>query len=940
MQANTRRRQLYAEKKLMANAKSSGSDVLLAAAVQTKTGRRCMPQCAKAFGMQEHFRSMVKNTKALLNEKVGGRHKHEVAHLLIDGLPKAFCVSREGLGMSEAERTSAIRNTTTQPDRLLGAKKYAEGMDRTSRNIISEGEEIAMTTFFNRTTHQCSGADNSKARIMDTEYYEWEAQLNAQWPGILRELVALRPDLVPDLADIPKTGWTKFEANLLCALHYCPSDPMKERTDRHAKSLAGYRTELAKKAGSLPSNTDQENAATHQTQRDVIASRLTFAAFQPDAHVITSPTLKAFRKWLEWAGHRYTRFTVPHPCPLCTDGPTNEIVHAALTKQLNQMVLDKKDVPYELTKRCAKLRAQLRVYRVHVQQLAECRAAVKKAEDELVPGTAMIIRDFVNHHDHAGKHVKCLHWVLMWRDEVDGPLKRLKLRHYCSDKHSMSTDSYFQADVTDFHFNEANPHCPGLMKNFTDIIFVGDHGPHFVSHETMHNESTILRKYEKNIRLMFLASYHAYSRADGAGAEDSTALRRDLVAGFPRFGARAMTDMTNSSHDLCSWAYEFPAINRSLDVFPPGKHFQAKYRAKWIKKWTEVKFDQPDSSGSYDGVLQYRLVTGQGDWQWTDLVASSRGPQDTLCDRCSTKANSVVLHTYDNCPAPGYIHDLPIYKDLQPDPARIHGDQVAGKNKGKSTTFPCKYVDCPAHTNKRKAFRNATNANRHMKLTHSPTDAEYTELAYPDDDEAAVEPTPAQKKTSKKKAKSKPKSKPKNKPKSKPKKKQNYSSEEDEPTTAWEEETSASEDNDEASGDDGSEVDQNDPDEEVDVPDDNYVVDRIHGHRLLASGKHSYDVQWVGYKDRTWEKEHHLTKECRSLYHTELAKQQAVIVAEKATVAAARRGGRVRRGAGVQHDHEVPLAERLVQRANAIAGEGGISYDTAYEQAQQELGFA
>jgi hypothetical protein len=456
----------------------------------------------------------------------------------------------------------------------------------------------------------------------------------------------------------------------------------------------------------------------------------------------------------------------------------------------------------------------------------------------------------------------------------------------------------------------------------------------------MHNESTILRKYGKTITLMFLASYHAYSRADGAGAEDSTALRRDLIAGYPRFGAKAMTDMTNGSHDLCSWAYEFPAINRNGDVFPPGKHFQTKYRAKWIKKWTEVKFDQPDTSGSYDGLLQYRLVTGQGDWQWTDLVASTRGHDNTLCDRCSTKANSVVLHTHPNCPAPGYIHDLPVFKDLQPDPARIHGDQVAGKKqKGKKTTYPCKYVDCPAHTNKRKAFRNAHNANRHMKLTHSPTDAEYTELAYPDGDEEAVEPSPAEDDgLDASKPKPKRKNKKKSKPKSKPKKKANISSEEEEPTSASEAETSDSEDN-PYGGDDGNGADNNDPDEEVEVPDGAFLVERIHGHRLLASGKHSYDVQWVGYKNRTWEKEHHLHEEVRSQYHSELAKTTALDAAKQATSAAARRGGRARRGTGAQDVQTVPLSKRLETRAHSLAAEG-MPYYTAYEQAQQELGFA
>jgi hypothetical protein len=48
-------------------------------------------------------------------------------------------------------------------------------------------------------------------------------------------------------------------------------------------------------------------------------------------------------------------------------------------------------------------------------------------------GVVTVVRDFVNHHDHDGKHVKCLHWVMQWRDVEGGPLKILKLRHYCDD---------------------------------------------------------------------------------------------------------------------------------------------------------------------------------------------------------------------------------------------------------------------------------------------------------------------------------------------------------------------------------------------------------------------------------------------------------------------------------------------------------------------------
>ena len=82
-----KRRQEYADKKLLSQALATGRDDLLAAAIQTKTGAAAMPLCAKAFGMQEHFELLKANTMKLLS-KTGGRHKQEVAHLRRWSAPK------------------------------------------------------------------------------------------------------------------------------------------------------------------------------------------------------------------------------------------------------------------------------------------------------------------------------------------------------------------------------------------------------------------------------------------------------------------------------------------------------------------------------------------------------------------------------------------------------------------------------------------------------------------------------------------------------------------------------------------------------------------------------------------------------------------------------------------------------------------------------------
>ena len=346
-------------------------------------------------------------------------------------------------------------------------------------------------------------------------------------------------------------------------------------------------------------------------------------------------------------------------------------------------------------------------------------------------------------------------------------------------------------------------------------------------------------------------------------------------------------------------------------------------------------------------------MTGQGDWQWTDLIAATRGKDDTLCDRCSTKANKTVFHLLAECDAPGYIHDLPVFQDLLPDPARIQGDQVAGKhNKGKSkaATYPCKVAGCSTG----KAFRKAHTANRHMVLEHKLTDADYEQVAYPDgDDGAAVAPMPSNSRG----RHAKPK------PAARKKKKKGTSSEEDSAGESDHDEVQQHEGKHEEEGgmgsegdddsedveDDNSACDNDDddrdanPDEVVDIVEGQHVVHSILGHRLLNDGTHKYRVRWVGYTSTTWEKEQHLNADLKSEYHTALA-SKLQLEAAKQSAAKAKRGGmqRTRRGAKSGETFAQSLPVRLDVRANQIMGaEGGPNtYYDSYEQAQRELGYA
>ena len=883
---NVERRRKYAEKKLVATAFANTDDVLVLAALQTKAGAKRMPLCAQAFGAATHFQQLAENTKRLM-AATGSRHKKELAHLITGGLPPEFC--QLTLAMTVNQQKNAQNKHQAQKgvddkhraQRSLANAKYAEGMDGTTRSVVSDKMAHTYLKFFLSNSHICSGATDDRARIVDLTEFQWESELAAQWPGILRETAAERPDYVPDLEERPTTGWSVFDANMLAAVHAVTSDPRAERMSRYAESTRKRNLKLARQKGTLPPRTDAEVRASAEAIRLRTAARKGPARFEHDAYKVQEPDFRAFKGWLKTAGHRYTHYTVPHPCPLCDNGPTKELVYAALLGEEVVLTTAQKEVPRELTQRIKKLRVDLRVYRLHVLQLAKSRAAVKKAEENLQPGEAMVIRDFVNHHDHGGAHVKCLHWVLMWRNEIGAPLRILKLRHYCSDKASLSTDSYYQADVCDFHLDESNPHCPMLFAPFHTFFLVGDHGPHFASHATMYNESTLFRRFGKKILVLFFTSYHAYSRADGSGAEDSRDLRRDAVAGLPRFGAKAMVEMTNESTRPNSWAYLFRAINRNRSVFPPDKDFDHSKRAKWIKKWTEVKYAHPDNTGAYDGILQYRLVTGEGPWQWTDLVMATRTDATTLCDSCSTKSDKAVFHTRKACPAPRYIHDLPAYRDLVPDPDRIEGEQAKGKNKGpkkKGVTYRCKYTTC--EHNAARFFRKYYTANRHMLAVHNPTDAEFEELQYP---AVATEVPPPDKQSKKKKQKKSP----------------TEQKEEEE----WE----------------GQHVEE---------------------HRKTAEGLMRYRIKWVGFKRPTWEAANRFSPDLRREYHEAVATRLGRAEEERrqanTSMRPRRRQNPSRQG---DPDDTIPLPDRVERRAHELIGEEGMAYYRAYEQAQSEIGF-
>jgi len=427
--------------------------------------------------------------------------------------------------------------------------------------------------------------------------------------------------------DVWCTGWTGFKANILAAVAQggvVGFDPEKEVLDRRREATKAYHATLGRLNGTLALQSLEKKEQTKKEREERTRRFADAASFLPLTHEVRPCKFTTFKTFLKTANLRYTTHEKAHPCGLCEEGPILELALPELTTKAAVYTTDNKVVPPELRQLIRQHTKRYNVYLLHIAQLATGRQKIKEVEESLRVGEALIFRDYVNHHDLTGKKINCLHWVVRWRTVVGGPLHLLKIRHYCSDNMSQSCSSHYTVDVEMFHFKPGGVNNPGLFESLGifKVIFAGDHGPHFACYDALYHEASCKRLYGIEVELMWLTSYHAYNRCDGAGAEDSTSHNADTRGGLPREGAAAWTDMTNESSDQQSWAYHFASIAQNVDTFPSNLQ-----KIKHIKKWSEVKFFEHASG---PGILKYRLVSGEGDWTYSDLHPSTREGGDWL----------------------------------------------------------------------------------------------------------------------------------------------------------------------------------------------------------------------------------------------------------------------------------------------------------------------
>jgi hypothetical protein len=324
-----------------------------------------------------------------------------------------------------------------------------------------------------------------------------------------------------------------------------------------------------------------------------------------------------YKALLTVLGQSYSRLVYAKRCPICYSGPKYEAkyfeFHSTLLKYklLQPTEREAFDKEYDFTSR------KYAEFRLHKDQRAVCRKATQELDSNLKAGEGWVVRDFVNHFDGAGKHVKCLHWVLRYRDKDEEPIKMVKMRNWCSDKRTCSPGLHYVQEADQFHLTNKSKQEALYKKNFsgaTDklhtITFTSDHGSHFVSKVLYRKMCTYYRLYPgKEFRMLLYEAYHGEGRADGAGAQDKVLAWSLLRSGRLLFGAEAFSRMTNQNNDAMSIGYEFKCINLSEGILPKEKTVVGYTH---LAKWCEIKFDYPKRCEDTEGIVLYRFVPGKG----------------------------------------------------------------------------------------------------------------------------------------------------------------------------------------------------------------------------------------------------------------------------------------------------------------------------------------
>ena len=238
----------------------------------------------------------------------------------------------------------------------------------------------------------------------------------------------------------------------------------------------------------------------------------------------------------------------------------------------------------------------------------------------------------------------------------------------------------------------------------------------------MFNETTFFAKYNKAVESIFLCSYHAYNRCDGAGVVPKRLSKQAQREGAGPIGGASYAHAVNMSNYLNHVAFHFDQVNRSEYVFSSELQEYTNMR-----KMCHFQYHYIDAHGAVahePGIVLVKMTSDDAlSFQVIDMVR--RQPEQAMCPRCSNHHQRPVQHNVEKsqCTLPPVVV-LDRTSLAFPDPNRLRGPQVVKKGATKrkkskgsrkqkvAKAFVCRSTFCA------KDYGTLSGVNRHMAQMH------------------------------------------------------------------------------------------------------------------------------------------------------------------------------------------------------------------------------
>jgi len=376
---------------------------------------------------------------------------------------------------------------------------------------------------------------------------------------------------------------------------------------------------------------------------------------------------------------------------------------------------------------CRKLKTKMADLDRHVEQLETARERVKQAEADLKEGEVLIYRDFVNTYTPDGKMMNLV-LVCMWKTKPQQTTPHIvKINNYCSHAKTSGASSWYVADVFEYHLKKEGG--TEFFRQFNHIILAGDHGPHFISIMTVHNQSRWFDKYGKTVYCLFLCSYHAYNRCDGAGVETIKLVKINKKKNKEIYDSQIMANVMNESNYSNSVAVAFPRINTSANVFP--LNLKTGHGLQLVKKCEMRYFMDDPVTLQQTGIVYIRNISSKTTDERFQVIQTQTYSKSNaalgICQCCSDMEQQPKFHaSADICPnahvsegsmAKRVFVDRPGGVPL-PDDTRFDGRQLSKEQRKKMATLmndPRYIIVCPECG---FLYRTIGPCNTHLRKMH------------------------------------------------------------------------------------------------------------------------------------------------------------------------------------------------------------------------------